>query len=819
MFAGLREDVRHGLRLLARKPGFTLLVVLALSLAIGANTAIFSIVDAVLFHPLSVPRAADLWRLIPVHEHAIGWSYPGYRDLVDGVPAAEAIAAWGDPTPAHLVRASGPPVRVSAGLVSGNFFAVLGVRPFFGRLLTDADDAAEAPPVLVLSHRLWRERFGADREVVGRTARVNGRSYTIVGVAPPRFTGASLEAFPDLWAPLSETGTVMASLAELKPLTRRGFSWLNVVFQLPPGAAPTQAEAQALAIAMAPHGDEPQPEVQGVRLVPAGEAALGVGTQAAGRTRVAGRLLFGVVILVLALACANVAGMLIVRGERRGREIAIRRAIGASRVRLLRQFLVESAILGALAAAGGLLLAAWTLDLVRVLVPRGLLLPFDAVAGVGDPRVLLWTLAVSLATVLVLGLAPALRASRVDVSAALAHPSAARTAAGARLAAREMLVAIQVALAVVLLAGAGLLLRTLGQATAVDPGYEAAQRLTASIDPGLQGYDRNRTAQFYGSLLEAARALPGVRSAALAYVVPIDRRSMASSVEYEGYTGTPDDAPIVPFNVVTPGFFRTMGIPLLRGRDFEAGDSASSREVVIVNEAFARKYWPNQDPLGRVIRNLGEKGGLVVGVVRDARLRSPRTAPEPYLFLPLSQFGLTSASLVVQTEGNPAAALPSLAAAVARLDPDLPLYDAVTLADKLRVALGQETLLASLLGLFSVIALILAGTGVYGVTAFSTEARTREFGIRIALGAPRRHVLGLVLRRTAWLALGGAVAGLAGVAWLGRVFQSLLFGVGTGDPLALAGSLLLIAAATLVACVVPARRATRVDPLVALRCE
>ena len=819
MLPGLREDVRHGLRLLGGKPGFTVLVVLALSLAIGANTAIFSIVDAVLFHPLTAPRAADLWRLVPVHEHAVGWSYPVYQELRAGVPAAEAIAAWGDPTPAHLTRESGPPVRVSAALVSGNFFAALGARPILGRLLTDADDAAGASPALVISHRLWRERFGGDREIIGRSAHLNGRACTIVGVAPAGFTGASLESFPDLWVPLSETMTVMSTLAELKPLTRRGFLWLNVVALLPPGTAPAQAEEQALAVATAPHDDERQPEIGGVRLVPAGETALGVGTQAAGRTRVAGRLLFGVVILVLVLACANVAGMLIVRGERRAREIAIRRAIGASRVRLLRQFLVESALLGVLAAAGGLLLAAWTLDLARALMPRGLLLPFDAVAGVGDPRVLLWTLVVSLVTILVLGLAPALRASRVDVGAALAHTASARTATGGRPAVRETLVAVQIALAVVLLAGAGLLLRTLRHATAVDPGYEVGQRLTASIDPGLRGYDRDRTERFYASLLEAARALPGVRSAAIAYVVPIDRRSMASSVEYEGYAGTPDDAPIVPFDVVTPGFFRTMGIPLLRGRDFEAGDAASSREVVIVNEAFARKYWPGQDPLGRIIRNLGANGGVVVGVVRDARLTSPRAAPEPYLFLPLAQFGITSASLVVETEGNPAAALPSLAAAVARLDPDLPLYDAATLADKLRVALGQETLLASLLGLFSVIALILAGTGVYGVTAFSTEARTREFGIRIALGAPRRHVLGLVLRRTAWLALGGAAVGLAGVSWLGRLFQSLLFGVGAADPPALAGSLLLIAAVTLVACVVPARRATRVDPLVALRCE
>jgi predicted permease len=276
---------------------------------------------------------------------------------------------------------------------------------------------------------------------------------------------------------------------------------------------------------------------------------------------------------------------------------------------------------------------------------------------------------------------------------------------------------------------------------------------------------------------------------------------------------------VVPFNVVSPGFFRTLGIPLLRGRDFDAGDSASSRPVLVVNEAFARRFWPGQDPIGKTIRNMGEGGGLVVGVVRDARLVSPRADPEPFLFLPAAQFHLSDMSLVLETDGEPAALLPALQSAVARLDPDLPLDEAGTLSDRLRVKLGPESVLASILGLFALVALVLAATGVYGVTAFATEVRTREFGIRMALGAQSRHVLGLVLRRTAWLAFGGAIAGLAGVAWLGALFRSLLFGVGSADPATLAGTLLLMAAVTVAACLVPARRATRVDPLVALRCE
>ena len=819
MLPALREDVRHGFRLLIQNPAFTLLVVLALSLAIGANTAVFSLVDAVLFHPLRAERVAELWRVIPIHEHASGWSYPAYRELREA-GGAEALCAWSDATPVHLARTGMRPQRAQAAMVSGSFFPTLGTRPFLGRLLNDADEAAGAPAVAVISHGLFTDAFERDRGVIGQGVRISGRPFTIVGVAPPGFTGSSLESFPDLFLPIPQAEAVLASIAELKPLTRRGFMWLNVTGRLRPGTA-EGVEARFSAIAKG--GDETAgrknegPKIEGVRLVPAAEVALGYQTESAGRTRIAGRLLFGVVLLVLAIACANVAGMLIVRGERRSREIAIRRAVGASRGRILRQFLVESAILGALAAAGGLLVAAWTLDLARAALPAGMPLPLEAAKGVGDPRVLLYTLGVALAAVLSLGTAPALSAARVDVRTALAREGSRRATSGRGL--RELLVGIQVGLAVLLLAGAGLLLRTLQRASAVDPGFETERRLAGTVDPGLQGYDATRTDRLYADLLDAARALPGVRSAALAHILPLGRRSMANSVEYEGYAGSPDEAPIVPFNVVSPGFFRTLGMPLVRGRDFDAGDVATSRLVLIVNEAFARRFWPGQDPVGRIIRNMGEGGGLVVGVVRDARLVGLRRDPEPYLFLPMAQFHLSDMSVVLETGGKPAASLPALAAAVLRLDPDLPLDEAGTIADRLRVALGPESVLASVLGVFALIALVLAGTGLYGVTAFATEARTREFGIRMALGAQRGHVLGLVLRRTAWLTLGGAAAGLCGVAWLGAVFRSLLFGVGRADPAALASSVALMAAVTLVACAVPARRATRVDPLVALRCE
>ncbi|HYV84588.1 MAG TPA: ABC transporter permease, partial [Patescibacteria group bacterium] len=793
-----------------------------LSLAIGANTAMFALVDAVLFHPLHGERASELWRVLPIHDEVTGWSYPAYGDLREGADTVAALAAWSDATPVHLSRASGRAERIPAAFVSGNFFTTVGARPRLGRLLTDADDAPGAGAAVVISDRLWRRSFGADLMAVGQVVRINGRPHAVVGIAPAGFTGASLESFPDLWIPLSTAEQVLTDFADLKPLTRRGFCWLNLTAVLRPdtGAAAAAAQMQGLVTGgRTAAGGGSGPLLKGVRLVPAAEAALGFETVATGRMRVAGQMLFGVVMVVLAIACANAAGLLLVRGERRGREIAIRRAVGASRARIVRQLLVESLMLGALAAGGGLLVASWGVDLARTLAPKGALLPLEAARDVGNPRVLFYGVAVAVLTSLTFGLAPALSAARVDLTAALTRNAAAGAGRRARPALREALVGVEIALAVVLLAGAGLLLRTLMLVGAVDPGFAVEHRLTASLDPGLQGYDRARTDVLYTNLLEAARALPDVRSAALAHIVPIEKRNMATSVEYEGYAGDQEHAPIIPFDVVTPGFFRTMGMPLLRGRDFADGDTATAAPVVIVNESFAKRFWPDQDPIGKRIRNLGEGGGLVVGLVRDARLASLRAAPEPYLFVPLAQFHVPSMSIVLETTGDPAAILPSLAATVARLDKDLPLYGAGTLGARLGAARGQERFLAALLGAFACLALILAGAGLYGVTAYATEARTREFGIRMALGAPRGHVLGLVLRRTAWLAFGGAVAGLLGAASLAGLFRSLLFGVGRADPLTFGISLAVLGAVTLLACGIPARRATRVDPLVALRCD
>ena len=817
----LLRDVRFGLRMLLKSPGLTGLVLLTLALGIGANTAIFSLVDAVLFRPLPVADPDRLVRLFTVHEHFSGWSYPGYLDYRDQAQAFSGLAAYGDGTAMHLSRDGHPPERVTGSVVTGNFFEALGVQPEAGRLLAVSDDRAPgSDAVVVLSHELWSGSFGSDPKAIGQTVRINGHPFTIVGVAPRGFFGCSLESFPGLWVPTSMAAAAMPNWIDLRPLERRGFTWMNVVGRLRPEVSIETARAEVDTLA-ARFAAAPQdgPKITGVRVEPANSVALGFGVEAADRARLVSRLLLGVVALVLLLACADAAGLLLVRAERRGREIAIRRALGATPGCIVRQLLVESVLLAALAAAGGLALASWTLDLVRALAPKGFPVPLEAVAGLGQGRVLLFTLAVSAVAGVTFGLVPALHAARSALLPGLKSEPAAPLLRRWRISLRDSLVLVQVALAAMLLVGAGLLLRTLQQASSVDPGFSTDGRLVASVALGLQGYDRERWAPFYDRLLEEARSLPRVRAAALASSVPVQTEGMGTSVVPEGYPTTPETEPVVPLNIVTPGYFAALGIPVLRGRDFSAADTESAAPVVIVNEAFARAYWQGQEAVGRRIMNLGENGGVVVGLVRDTKLRGLREEPLPAVFVPLAQFYLPTMTLLIHADGDPRAVISSVVAAAQRLDKDLPLFGIQTLTERLGVALAQERLLAVLLGTFAGIALILAAAGLYGVTSYATDLRTREFGIRAALGASPRNVLGLAVRGAVVVSLVGLVAGLLGASALVGSFRSLFFGVGPFDPLTFGGIALLLATVTLIAAALAARRATRVDPLICLRSE
>ena len=815
------QDVRFAVRGLRKSPGFAGLAILTLGLGIGANVAIFSAVDAVLFRPLAVRDQASLVRIYATDDKGqdlYNHSYPVFTDYRDGAAAFAGMAAFDDAEAFHL-STGGKPERVTGALVSGNFFELLGARPERGRLLSAADDATtDASPVAVVSHRLWAGRFGSDPRAIGSTVRLNGHPYTIVGVAPADFTGVDLESLPDVWVPIAMVAKALPEFADDKVLAGRNLAWLDVVARLKPGVSPAAAQAELDRIAKLRATGQPKDRQDPTaKILPAGDFAVGPGFR--DEARRLSWLLVGMAGLVLLIACADAAGLLLLRSERRRREIGLRLALGASRRQIARQLLVESLLLALLAAGAGLVMAVWGADLLAALVPPEFTLPMGAATSVLDRRALGFAAAAAFACALLSGLAPALRAGRVDVLSSIKGSEA--PAGRARFTLRDALVVGQIALTAVLLVGAGLTAHTLSREAAVDPGFDPAGRLEASLDLARQAYDRARGTAFFEALLARVREIPGVRSAALGRTTPVQSSGMRTTIESDGYSPAKDEVPAADLNVVTPGYFDALGGRLLAGRDFDARDTATSAPVAIVSESMARKFWPGANAVGRRIMNLGPPGvgGEVIGVVRDVRFRSLRRAPDPTVFVPLAQFYMPRMTILLDAKTDPAALARPLAAAVAGLDAGLPLFHVRTLPEKLSLSLGQSRLIAILVGAFGLLALLLSATGLYGVVSYATQARTREFGIRMALGARKGHVRKLVLRRGARLAMLGLGAGLLAAAAASRLAEQLLFGVSPLDPLSYAAAGIVLAAAVLAASTVPAERAARVAPMTALRTE
>ena len=819
-------NLRYAVRMLGRSPGFAALAILTLGLGIGANVAIFSIVDAVLFRPLAVREPESLVRVYASDVEGVEYmnsSYPVFTDYRDGATSFSGIAAYDEGEPFHLLTTqsgNATAERVTGALVSGSFFELLGARPALGRLLSPADDRVPgAHPVAVISHRLWRQKFGSAPETVGASVRLNGHPFTIVGVTDPSFTGVSLNFLPDLWVPIAMGNQALPEFGEEKLLTSRNFSWLDIVARLTPGVSRERAQAELDTIAKRRNATQTTDHQDPMaKVVPASDFAIGPGAR--DEARRISWLLFGMAGLVLLIACADAAGLLLLRGERRRREIAVRLALGASRRQIARQLFVESLLLAVLGAAAGVFLAVWAGDLLSALVPPEFALPVGAASSVLQTRALVFAAAAAFLSALVFGLAPAARAGRLDVLASLKQDSARPATAGVTL--RDALVVGQIALTAVLLVGAGLMARTLSREARIDPGFDAAGKLEASLDLSRQGYDRQKGRAFYGELLGRLRALPGVRSAALARTVPVQSSGMRNTIETDGYKPAEGEFPSADLNIVTPGFFSTLGTRLVAGRDFDARDTETSGAVAVVSESFARKFWPGvENPVGRRIMNLGPPGvgGEVIGIVRDARFRSLRRTPDPTVYIPLSQNYMPRMTILLDTRIGAEALRRPLAEAVGGLDRTLPLFHVRTLEEKLGLALGQGRLLAWLVGVFALLALALAATGLYGVVSYATQARTREFGIRFALGAAPGSVRRIVLSRGARLAAVGLVAGLAAALAASRLATPLLFGVSPVDPLSFAAAALLLAAAVLTASAVPAERAARVDPMTALRSE
>ncbi len=812
----LVRDLRFALRLLARTPAVTLVAVASLALGIGANIALFTFVKAVFLQPLPIARPAEvvgLYTTDAVYPGLLQSSYLNLRDYAADRAVFSGLAAT-LVVPLSLAGGGGGEAeRLNAELVSASYFRVLGVPTLFGRDFTQGEDEKlGAHPEAVLSAAFWRRRFGGDRAVLGRTLVLNGHPFTVVGVAAEGFNGTNPFALRDLWVPMS-----MRREAAPPPLRdwfeRRNSLLLDAVARLAPGVSVERARAAVHALAANLEREYPQDDrsrgMEVMPLTPLHPSARRLVSLVAG-------FLMSMVALVLALAAANVANLLLARALARRREIAVRLAIGAGRGRLMRQLMTESLLLAFLGGAAGLLLALLGRRLLWAIRPPTWPETLDIAF---DGRVLGFALAVTLATGLLFGLAPALQTVRAGLVAALKSQEAARRGR-LGLGLREVLVIAQIALSLLLLIGAGLFLRSLIQAQRIDPGIAAGNLLVASFDLSASGYDDARGQVLCRRIAEQAAALPGVRAASVAVNRPL-ALGRGGRVYLLGHAvPAPDKGVPVSTNGVDPNYFRTLGIPVLRGRAFRDADTAKAPPVAIVNQTLADRYLPGENPIGQRLRFVGDTDvNEIVGVVRDSKYGALGEEPRPYVYFPLAQDFGGETTLYVNATGDPGALLQPLRRTVQALDPALPLTNLRTMSSVFSQALWAPRAGAALLTLFGLLGLILATVGTYGVMGFTVEQQRREIGIRMALGALRGDVVLRVLRRSLALTAAGLAAGLAAAFLCSRLVASVLYGIGALDPATFLLAPLILAAAAALASLLPARRAARVDPVRVLRTE
>jgi predicted permease len=812
-------DVRYSLRMLRRAPAFTAVAVITLALGIGANTAIFSVVDAVLLRPLAV---ADPERLVAIYRGSSGasgaFSYPEYLEYREAAHVFSGLAAWGSGNRLWF-RNGGDLERATAQLVSGNFFDVLGVRAAVGRTFVAGEDPpAGLHPVAVISDAFWRQRFGADPHVPGRPVTLNGQAFTVIGVMPRGFVGLDPGSSPDVWVPI-------AALQVLEPdwaYRERQELWIRLTGRLRDGVALTQGEASLQAMpSPASSSPETASSASIVRLVPAGVAVFDPGARASS-LRLAW-ILMAVVASVLLIACANVANLLLARSAARRRELGVRLAIGATRGRVARQVLTESLVLAVIGGVAGLAVAHWTIGLLVTLAPAAAIPPGVAVAI--DTRVLSFAMITSIVTGLLFGVGPAWQLSRLDALRVIKGCSSSNDARHRVVAApgRRLLVTTQVALSVVLLIGASLFVRTLAAASSVTSGYDTSRVLLISIDLNAPGSSATTAMPVLDRALDAVSAIHGVEAASAGQIVPFSGAFIGrpASAEGQAIRAAEADPFIAPYNVISSGYFRTLGAPL-RGRDFAATDDAMAPRVAIVNETMARRLWPGQEAIGkRMYLPLREQGPSyeIIGVVQDGKYVSLTEEQRPYMYLPITQHFRPRLTLHVRTSGEPASFAPQVRQALRGAAADLPAFNVFTLDDHVRRSLGRERLLARLLTVFGAVALAIAAVGIYGVLSYTVARRTRELGVRMALGARPVDIARLVVGQGAALIVAGLGLGIAASLALTRVLETFLFGVTPTDPVAFTIALLLFTAVALVATCVPAFRAAHVDPLAALRTE
>ncbi len=803
------QDVRYGARMLLKSPGFTAVAVLALALGIGANTAIFSVVNSVLLRslPYSDPdRLIVIWETNPNLSEGLRLrneaSPANFLDWKAQNTVFEDLGAYNWNT--FNLTGGDQPEQLTGNPVTAGIFSTLGVKPLYGRVITPDDDREGAPPVVVLSHRLWQRRFGARADVVGQQIALNNQSYTVVGVMPPEFEFPV--AMSELWVPMAFT----KAAAE-----RRQAHFLYTRARLKPGVTLAQAQAEMDTIAARLRQQYPDTNTdRGIRLVTLHEETVA-------QLRPALLVLMGAVLLVLLIACANVANLMLARATARHKEIAIRTALGASRWRVARQLLTESVLLALTGGLLGLLLALWGVDLLKSGVPENMTY-IHGWSQIGlDARVLAFTLGVSLLTGIIFGLAPALQASKTDLHEGLKEGD--RGSTGTRNRVRGLLVAFEMAISLVLLVGAGLMMRSVVKLLEVRPGFDPHNVLSVSLSLPRARYDNaQKVSDFVAQLQERVGAQPGVRSVGAVDLLPMAGSGQTTTFVVEGKPAPARGSePEANYRVATPTYFSTLGIPVQKGRAFTAHDKADSPPVALINETMAREFFPGEDPVGR--RLLDPDGQNppteIVGVVGDVKHWGLDDKPESFLYLPHAQVGGRFITLVARTDGDPAAMATAVRREVLALDKDQPVFDVKTMEQRIAATSAPRRLPMYLLGVMASVALVLAAVGIYGVVAYSVTQRTHEIGIRMALGAQRRDILSLVVRQGMLMATVGVGVGLVASYFLMKVMSGMLYGVSATDPVTFSAVALLLATVALLACLVPARRATRVDPMVALRYE
>ncbi len=815
----LFQDLRYGARVLRANPAFTLVAAITLALAIGVNTTVFSWIDSFLLNPL--PGSSDGSRLVAIESVEPGGeghniSYPDYRDYRDNLKLVSGLALTFQPNLFSL--GEGEHARTAWGeLVTGNYFDVLGVKPLAGRLFlpNEQDDSLGAHPVAVISERLWRSYFRSDPKAIGSTVRVNRSVLTVVGVAPAEFCGITRGLVFDMWVPLT-MGPQLNAFSEGMLENRRARPFQTIA-RLKPGVTVAKARSELVALAARLAKTYPASD-EGFSATVVAEQDAHAGAQSLLRAPL--KILLAMGFVVLLIACANVANLLLARSVARRKEFSIRVALGAGRGRLARQLLTESLLLAGLGAVAGIPLAMWFAQALSLLAPRMIGLPVHVRELSLNPTILGFTVLVCVAAAVVSGLSPALDAMRSDVSETLKEGGRGGSPGARSNRLRGLLVASEVALAAVALVGSGLFIESFYQAQAINPGFDARNVLVSRFYLSTSGYSDEQRRQFRQRLTAQLASAPGILDVSFADVIPLGfGRPPGSDVQVDGYVPRPGEDPSVSRTLVGPGYFHLLHMPILSGRGFTSADGAETAPVIVVNQSFARRFFAGRDPVGRRARVMGE-WRTVVGVVADGKYYSLTEAHRPYFYAPITQ-AAAPADIVffLRTTGDPSAAVPILRREAAAIDAGASAFDAMPLADYIEGPLFPQKVAAAFLSVLGGLSLLLAAVGLYSVMSYAVGQRTQEIGIRMAMGAQPGSVLGMVLRQGMLLTAVGLAAGIVAAFALSRVVAGMLVNVSATDPPIFAGAALFLALPALLACILPARRALKVNPIDALRCQ